>query len=684
MEILRSKLDMDKMKSEFGWTCVRRFVLALPFMLVQAPMAAEALQPEKHVLIQKIKKDAAVPETLYGVFFEDINFAADGGLYAELVKNRSFEFDDPFMGWKVSGEVTVRNDGPFKNNPHYVRLMPVAHKWRQTSLQNEGFCGIGLKKDSLYHFSVWARSVDGNPQSVLVELGESDSDRWGQVVAAAECEVTSAEWKKYTVSLVPSHACEHAFLRIFLKGKGGVDLEHVSLFPDDVWKHRPNGMRRDLVEALAELKPGVFRFPGGCVVEGTELSTRYQWKRTLGPVENRPVMENRWHFTFLNRYYPDYYQSHGIGFYEFFLLAEDLGAAPLPVLNVGMICQYMADSVSQHAPLDSLQGYIQDALDLIEFANGDTLTYWGKVRASLGHPAPFGMKYLGIGNEQWGPEYVERLSRFVSAIRKEHPEIQIIGSSGPKPDGADFDYLWPEMTRLKVDLVDEHFYKDEEWFASQAGRYDRYSRKGPKVFAGEYACHCKLDGRNRFDASLLEAAFMTGIDRNSDIVPMATYAPLFAHYKAWQWRPDLIWFDNLRVVRSASYHVQKLFSHYKGTERLKLTSDGKPLSGGTEQDSLYASAVWDAERNAYILKVVNLSDDDHRFSIAGNSIGKERCTEIERIELTASAAFMDNTLDDMDAVVPVKSSLPGGQLDELSLQVKPHSLTIFVLYKINN
>lgn len=636
---------------------------------------------DRKVLIKEVSKNAAVPQTLYGVFFEDINFAADGGLYAELIKNRSFEFDDPFMGWKISGNVSVKTDGPFSNNPNYVRLLPVDHKWRKTSLQNEGFCGIGLKKDSVYHFSFWGRIEGDTPQTLSIELGESDSYTWGQLVANVQCKVDSSGWKKYSVDLIPSRTCEQAFLRIVHEGNGAVDLEHISLFPADVWKHRENGMRRDLVESLAELKPGVFRFPGGCVVEGTDLETRYQWKRTLGPVENRPVMENRWHFTFRHRYYPDYYQSHGIGFYEFFLLAEDLKAEPLPVVNAGLICQYMADSLSQHASMDSLQSYVQDALDLIEFANGDTTTYWGKVRADLGHPAPFNMKYLGVGNEQWGMEYVERLSVFVKAIREKHPEIQIVGSSGPKPDGEDFDFLWPEMARLKVDLVDEHFYKDEEWFASQAARYDSYDRKKPKVFAGEFACHCKLDGRNRFDAALLEAAFMTGIDRNSDVVTMATYAPLFAHYKAWQWRPDLIWFDNLNVVRSASYYVQKLFSHYKGTERLKLTCEGEPLAGKAEQDSLYASAVWDSQRNAYIFKLVNLSGNDENLSIIKNRLSNEDYSYGEKIELSAPSDSLENTLDDTAKIVPQKSKVEGGKLKDLNLSAKARSLSIYILYK---
>lgn len=656
---------------------------ALAAMLLFMPGAGHAGEPaEKRLTIRPAKGETRVPETLYGVFFEDINFAADGGLYAEMVKNRSFEFDDPFMGWEVAGGVSLRDDGPFENNPHYLRLTPADNKWRQTAIQNGGFCGMALKKGARYRFSVWARSAEGDgPQTLRVELGESDADTWGQMVATGKVEVATPQWKKYTLELVPSRTCRAGFVRIFLEGPRAVDVEHVSLFPEDVWKGRENGMRRDLVEALAELKPGVFRFPGGCVVEGVDLATRYQWKKTLGPVENRPVMENRWHFTFQQRFYPDYYQSHGIGFYEFFLLAEDLGAEPLPVVNAGLICQYMAESEADHAPLDALDEYIQDALDLIEFANGDETTRWGRVRAELGHPEPFGLKYLGIGNEQWGEEYVGRLALFVEALRKACPEIRLIGSSGPRPEGEEFESLWPEMARLKVDLVDEHFYRDEAWFARSASRYDSYDRRRPHVFAGEYACHCREDGRNRFDAALLEAAFMTGIDRNSDVVEMATYAPLFAHCEAWQWRPDLIWFDNSNVVRSVSYHVQRIFSEYRGTDRLRLTCEGRELHGGTAQDSLYASAVRDRNRGACIVKVVNLSDSAQPLHFDLRAIGKNGVRSGEVVTLRADNPAADNTLDNPNRVVPQMRPMTAGECRTLRFTSPARSLSVYLFHE---
>lgn len=590
------------------------------------------------------KKKYEVPSTLYGIFFEDINFAADGGLYAELVKNRSFEFPQAFMGWKVFGSVTLCEDGPFPNNPHYVRLKPVGHRWKHTGIQNEGFFGMGFQKQASYRFSVWARLPEGGePQIITVELGSLDPEQRVQAFAATDLQVVSKEWKKYEVILQAGKSTAEGFLRIFLSSSGIVDLEHVSLFPVDTWKRHSNGLRKDLAQVLADLKPGVFRFPGGCIVEGTELGTHYDWKKTVGPVENRPLNENRWHFTFKHRLYPDYYQSYGLGFYEYFLFAEEIGAEPLPILNCGLICQYMSASIEEHVPTDSLECFIQDVLDLIEFANGDRTSEWGKVRAEMGHPDPFHLKYVGIGNEQWGPEYIERLEPFVTALRRRYPEIRIVGSGGPQPEGAEFDFLWPEMKRLKVDLVDEHFYRDEHWFLSQAMRYDGYDRTGPKVFAGEYACHVSNSGRNQFLGALSEAAFLTGVERNADVVRMATYAPLLAHVKGWQWRPDLVWFDNLSVCRTSSYWVQYLFSRYRGTDVLDLTMDRKPIAGLEGQAGMYASAVWDEVRKAFIVKLVNTSSQMQSVRIRFMDREREDAWQsVRTVLLTALRAESEN------------------------------------------
>lgn len=567
-------------------------------LAVLALAAGSALQAQTNELvIQAGKPGAEIQPTMYGLFFEDINYAADGGLYAELVKNRSFEFPQHFMGWKTFGKVSLKDDGPFERNPHYVRLAYAGHPHKQTGLDNEGFFGIGIKKGAEYRFSVWARVAEGEtPAKIRVELADTKSMGEQQAFATADVTVDSREWKKYQVILKPEMTNPKAILRIFLASRQTVDLEHISLFPVDTWQGHENGLRKDLAQALADIKPGVFRFPGGCIVEGTDIASRYDWKKSVGMVENRPLNENRWQYTFPHRFFPDYYQSYGLGFYEFFQLSEEIGAEPLPVLSCGLACQFQNPNMDAHVPLCDLDSYIQDALDLIEFANGAVDTPWGKVRADMGHPAPFNLKFIGIGNEQWGKEYPEHLEPFVKAIRKKYPDIKIVGSSGPNSEGEQFDYLWPEMKRLKADLVDEHFYRPEAWFLSQGARYDNYDRKGPKVFAGEYACHGKGKKWNHFHASLLEAAFMTGLERNADVVHMATYAPLFAHVEGWQWRPDMIWFDNLNSVRTVSYYVQQLFATHKGTNVLSLTMNKKPVTGAEGQNGLFASAVCDKIR----------------------------------------------------------------------------------------
>ena len=615
--------------------------------------------------IQLGKPGAPIQPTMYGIFFEDINFAADGGLYAELVKNRSFEFpQDALQGWKPFGRVEVRDDGPFDRNPHYVRLSDPGHPHKWTGLDNEGFFGIGLQAGATYRFSVWARVPEGGSAVLRVEFVDTASDGEQQFSVQERITVTSREWQQYEVLMTAAQTDPKATLRIFLQSRGvTVDLEHVSLFPTDTWKGHRNGMRKDLAQALADLHPGVFRFPGGCIVEGTDLATRYNWKNTVGPVENRPLNENRWEYTFPHRFYPDYFQSGGLGFFEFFQLSEEIGAEPLPILSCGLACQFQNDDPAAHVSVAELDPYIQDALDLIEFANGAPDTKWGALRAEMGHPAPFNLKFIGIGNEQWGPEYPERLEPFVKALRAAHPEIRIVGSSGPDSEGDKFDYLWPEMRRLGADLVDEHFYRPYEWFLSQGARYDNYDRKGPKVFAGEYACHARGRKRNHFYASLLEAAFMTGLERNADVVHMATYAPLFAHVEGWQWRPDLIWYDNLRSMRSASWHVQALYSEFRGERVLRTTVAGAPLCGAEGQDGLFASAVLDGSR-VYV-KVVNTSADPRPLTLRFTGLKKGvSAVPVQRVRFTTDKLFEDNTLDAPAQITPVRGAFTAPVLSE--------------------
>ena len=584
--------------------------------MILALSLAIGLQAQQHVMTVDVAKPTAkIQPTMYGIFFEDINFGADGGLYAELVKNRSFEFPQPFVGWVPFGNVTVQSEKPcFDRNPHYVRVVNDGRLLR-AGLDNEGFTGIGLKQGEEYRFSVYARTPDAGSMKLSIELVRAD----GSNPLKKEIEIKGNEWKKETVILKSPFTDTHARLRIVLLTTGTVDMDHISLFPVKTWKGRENGLRADLAQALYDLNPGVFRFPGGCIIEGNSLDTRYQWKNSVGPVENRPLNENRWNYTFKHKAFPDYFQSLGLGFYEYFLLSEDIGAEPLPVISCGLSCQYESNEV---VPLDELDPYVQDALDLIEFANGDVETTWGKVRAEMGHPEPFNLKMIAVGNEQWDKVYVERLEVFTKAIREKYPNIKVIGSSGPNASGDKFDYLWPEMKRVGVDLVDEHYYMEPKWFLENAKRYDGYDRKGPKVFAGEYAAHdYPTQKANNLFAALSEAAFMTGLERNADVVHLATYAPLFAHVDAWQWNPDLIWYDNLRMMRTPNYYVQQMYGMNAGTDVLRLQMDGEAVTG---QDSLYATAALDAPTGEIILKLVNVGAKPSDVKIDFNGLKKRQ------------------------------------------------------------
>ncbi len=630
---------------------------------------AIGLQAQQHVMTVDVSKPTAeIQPTMYGIFFEDINFGADGGLYAELVKNRSFEFPQPFVGWVPFGNVSVQSEKPcFERNPHYVRVVNDGRLLR-AGLDNEGFTGIGLKEGEEYRFSVYARTPDAAPMKLSVELVRKD----GSNPLKKTVEVKGDEWQKQTVILKSPFTDAHARLRIVLETKGTVDMDYISLFPVKTWKGRENGLRADLAQALYDLNPGVLRFPGGCIIEGNSLATRYQWKNSVGPVENRPLNENRWNYTFKHKAFPDYFQSLGLGFYEYFLLSEDIGAEPLPVVSCGLSCQYESNEV---VPLDELDPYVQDALDLIEFANGDVNSTWGKVRAEMGHPAPFNLKMIAVGNEQWDKVYVERLEVFTKAIREKYPDIKVIGSSGPSASGDKFDYLWPEMKRVGVDLVDEHYYMKPEWFLENAKRYDSYDRKGPKVFAGEYAAHDYPTGKaNNLYAALSEAAFMTGLERNADVVHLATYAPLFAHVDAWQWNPDLIWFDNLRMMRTPNYYVQQMYGMNAGTDVLRLQMNGEPVAG---QDSLYATAALDAPTGEVILKLVNVGSKPADVKINFNGLKKHRmvsgtCTYLQNDDWKAV-----NTLEQEKLVPRVRPVQVEGQ--SLELQLPERSFGVYRL-----
>lgn len=551
------------------------------------------------------KPGASINPAMWGIFFEDINFGGDGGLYAELVKNRSFEFPDPLMGWILlspslaKGDLSIHTEDPINGeNPHYLRLHSAGGA--PFGVSNEGFRGMGFHEGETYDFSAWAREAGGsNATEITVQLIGND----GAVLDAARVTPPSDQWTKIHASLMASSTESHGRFNVLLEGPGSVDLDMVSLFPRHTWKNRPGGLRADMVQALADLHPGFMRFPGGCIVEGSVLDRRYQWKNTIRPLDERHLLIDRWNYEFLHRPTPDYFQSFGLGFFEFFQLCEDIGAQPLPILNCGMACQFNSGEL---CPLDQLEPFIQDALDLVEFANGPADSPWGARRAQMGHPAPFHLTMMGIGNEQWGPQYLERYTRFAKALKAQHPEIMLVSDSGPSPNDARFQFLWPKLCELHADIVDQHCYDLPAWFFNNTHRYDDYDRNGPKVFMGEYAAQSvgvvSPKNRNTLECALAEAAYMTGLERNADVVRMASYAPLFANTEAWQWTPDLIWVDSLRVHLTPDYYAQQLFSCNRGDRVLPVTAE----HAGPR---FYASAVRDDQSNDVIVKMVNASKD---------------------------------------------------------------------------
>ena len=569
-----------------------------------AATALVAAEPGVTLTVQTDQPGAKVSPTMWGIFFEDINYGADGGLYPERVKNRSFEFPDPLMGWTrlasagASGTAEICDDAaPGMNNRHFVRLTSLGGQG--FGLSNEGFFGMGVERGAEFTFAVSGRSTDAQPPALEFELVGADGKR----IAAGSIKGFTGEWKRFEKTITARATDPKARLNLLVKGKGTLDLDLVSLFPRKTFKN--HGLRPDMVQRLADLKPGFMRFPGGCIVEGHWLTNRYQWKTTIGPAAERKLIMNRWNDEFKHRPSPDYFQSFGLGFFEYFQLCEDIGAEPLPILNCGMACQFNSGEL---APLDQLDPYIQDALDLIEFANGPVTSTWGAKRAAMGHPKPFNLKLLGIGNEQWLQPYLERYAAFAKVLKAKHPEIKLVSSAGPGPDDDKFKFAWPKLRELNADIVDEHCYARPDWFLNNSTRYDQYDRNGPKVFMGEYAAQSdktvSVLNRNNWECALAEAAYLTGLERNADVVVMTSYAPLFGHEEGWQWRPNLIWCDNLRSYGTPNYYVQQLFSRNRGDRVLPVQLSGA-LPKEKDQPRFYATATRDEQAGEVILKVVN-------------------------------------------------------------------------------
>ncbi|NWL02765.1 alpha-L-arabinofuranosidase [Flavobacterium collinsii] len=624
------------------------FISGLLFSSIYGNAQKATLEVDASKTITKIQP------TMFGLFFEDINFAADGGLYAEMIKNRSFEFEKPLMGWeqpntkrsslnKESGSALPINIA--SNNTNFCRVE--INNDKGYALINEGFRGMGVKKDAKYNLSLKASNPKGAIKKIIVQLIGKDQKVLGETSIIPKSE----QWANYTAQITATQTEAKAKLKITFEGTGTIDLDMISLFPEDTWKNRKNGLRKDLVQLLYDMKPGFLRFPGGCIVEGRTLADRYQWKKSIGNVEDRETKMNRWNVEFNHKLTPDYFQSFGLGFFEYFQLSEDIGAEPLPILSCGMACQY---NTGELTPLDELDPYVQDALDLIEFANGAVTTTWGKIRYDMGHPKPFNLKYIGVGNEQWGPDYIDRYKIFEKAIKAKYPNIIIVSGSGPSPDGEHFDFAMEELKKLNAELVDEHYYQSPKWFRENAGRYDKYDRKGPKIFAGEYAAQsvsgANPNNRNNWECAFSEAAFMTGLERNAAVVHLTSYAPLMAHEDAWQWTPDMIWFNNLDSHGSANYYVQQLFSTNKGTDLLDITQDGKALIG---QNNLYASAVKDVNSKEIIVKLVNTASTASEVSIdlKGAKLGSKGSI----ISLVSANLQDENTFAEPKKITPKQS-----------------------------
>ena len=604
-------------------------------------------------------KARPISNLLMGIFFEDINYAADGGLYAELIQNRDFEYSPEDKSgrdstwnhkhsWTLKGDnTTFRIDSAsplHKNNPHYAVLSTSSVGGR---LVNSGFNGIPVKKGHKYNLALFAKRVEGKQSQLAVSL----VDGAGKVLADSRFNISSPEWKKMEIVLTADNDADSASLHLTPLAIGETALDMISLFPQSTFNNRKNGLRKDLAQAISDIRPRFMRFPGGCVAHGDGLANIYQWKNTIGPLEVRKPQRNLW----------GYHQTVGLGYLEYFQFCEDIGAEPLPVIAAGVPCQNSGTGGGGQqggVPMEEMDEYIQDILDLVEWANGDANTKWGKLRAAAGHPKPFNLKYIGIGNEDLITDiFEERFTMIYDALKKKHPEITVIGTVGPYSEGTDYEEGWELAAKLKLPMVDEHYYQQPGWFIYNQDYYDRYDRAKSKVYLGEYAAH--LPGRpNNLETSLAEALYLTSLERNGDIVSMASYAPLLAKEKFTQWNPNLIYFNNNEVKTTVGYEVQKLFGLHSGTEYLPAS-----ITVSNTQDAVRnrvaISIVRDSASNDVIIKMVNLLPVPVQASIDLKNIVSPG-SKADRFLLQGNPADLK--------LKPVKSEIPVDEIFNLELQ----------------
>ena len=622
----------------------RKTTGSLFFAVIAAALATAACQsvpvpdpdPEADVkgsMTVNMSDKLKISDTMFGIFFEDINYGADGGLYAELVANRDFECTGAdARGWNSKSFWTVDGSGMrfdvatadpiHANNPHYgvISVNTVGPR-----LVNEGFGGFRYEKGADYNFSMFARQQGDKPVEIEVGL-LSDT---GAILASKTITVKSQTWETVSLSLTASDgnsnadACGKFYLKpLTADAEAAVDM--VSLFPKDTFMGRKNGLRKDLAQTLADLKPQFVRFPGGCVAHGNSWRDDcYYWKDSVGSLEERKPIKNRW----------GYHQTRGLGYFEYFQFCEDIGAYALPIITVGVDCQFAGGQ--QAVPMDQMDRIVQDALDLVEFANGSTDTKWGALRAKMGHSKPFGLKYIGLGNEEQITDAFEQRFKMVNdALVKKYPEIVVVGTVGPGASGRDYDRGWRFARQENVPIVDEHFYMNPNWFVDSAQhRYDNYDRKGPKVYAGEYAAHAQGQPRpNTIETALDEGIFLTGVERNGDVVLMSSYAPLLGKHGNMQWTPNMIYFSNTKIDKTTTYEVQKLFGANAGTNYLKNKLDFGNALDARQTLRVAASAVETRDGDT-VLKYINTLDKPVSITVTLDN-GKSIPASAKRTVLT--------------------------------------------------
>jgi alpha-L-arabinofuranosidase len=601
-----------------------------------------------------------ISSDLFGLFFEDINYAADGGLYAEMIQNRSFEYNPTEQkGWNnlsfweyISpgfsiGRISVETNQPIHpNNPHYI-VLDVEHVGRESNYKgqtgvgviNSGFSGMVIKSGEKYKFSLFARQITKEPITLSVIL-QSPSGK--TIYAESTISTSSTKWKNYGTILTSNASSDSATLVILATTKGKFALDVISLFPEKTFKNRPNGLRADLAQVLADMKPKFIRFPGGCLTHGDGLGNMYRWKNTIGPIEQRKEQRNIW----------GYNQTTGLGYFEYFQFCEDIGAKPLPVLPAAVSCQnsggtwQIGGTGQKVIPMNEMKKYIQEVLDLIEWANGPANSVWGSKRAAAGHPKPFNLQYVGIGNEdKITPEFETRFKMIYKAVKEKHPEIIIIGTAGPFHSGEDFDKGWKLAGDLKIPIMDEHYYTSPEWLTTNKNRYDKYDRNTSKVYLGEYA-----SWGNKLKNAIAEAVYMISLERNGDVVAMASYAPLLAKKDFTQWKTDLIFFDNTRICLTPNFYVQKMFSTNLGDYYFENV-----ISLDDKDTSLAASCVQDSKTGDVILKLVNFSGGS-KVMKADLRIFEKLASDAEQIVLTGNADT-ENTFENPQSIIPAASTV---------------------------